>query len=325
MQFLGAAQPGGGLKGDPTAAGAARGSAKPRGRTATQIRRPALARRVPHVAPLLRLTRPGNALLSAAGVGAGALVAAGAWDLPWRVAAGMLAAVAFAAAGNVRNDVTDVDVDRVAHPRRPLVTGEVGVRAARAFAVALYAVALAAAALVGWGALALVLAALAVMEAYERRLKARGLAGNVAVALLTAAPFLMGGLAAGRVASPALLALALLAALANAGREVLKDAEDADADRGHRRTLPLRVGTRRAARVAGGFLVAAAVLSPLPWMLESVLAWPYLAAVGLADACFLAAAAAGARSPARGQRLAKAGMALALAAIAAGVAPGGLW
>ena len=271
----------------------------------------------------LRLTRPGNALLSAAGVWAGALLAGAPLSPSARVLAGMASAVAFAAAGNVRNDVGDVDVDRVAHPGRPLVTGEVTLAQARELAIGLYLVSLAAAALVGLPALGLVLAALVVMESYERWLKARGFPGNAAVALLTAAPFAMGGLAAGRV-GPALVAVAALAMLANVGREVLKDAEDADADRGHRRTLPMRLGARRAALVAGGFLVAAALLSPLPWRLETVLAWPYLAAVGLADACFLAAAAVGPRSPARGQRLAKAGMALALAAVVAGVVPGGL-
>lgn len=270
----------------------------------------------------LRIARPVNALLSAAGVWAGALLSGDPLLPSARVAAGMVAAVAFAAAGNVRNDVTDVEVDRRAHPTRPLVTGEVGVRQAQAMAVGLYLVSLVAALLVGWAALLLVVVALLLMESYERALKAQGLPGNVAVALLTAAPFVVGGLAAGRV-GPALACIALLAALANVAREVLKDCEDVDADRGHRRTLPMRVGPVAASRVAAGFLVAAALLSPLPWRLESVLAWPYLAAVGLADACFLAAAAVGARSPARGQRLAKAGMALALAAVVVGAASGG--
>lgn len=271
---------------------------------------------------LLRLTRPGNALLSALAVWAGAL-ASNAPILPsWPVALGMLAAVAFAAAGNVRNDLADVDVDRVAHPGRPLVTGAASPRAARTLSLVLYACSLLAALLVGLVPLALVAVALPLMEAYERALKARGFPGNLAIGLLASAPFLMGALAAGRV-GPAVLALALLAALATVGREILKDIEDVRADEGRRRTLPLRVGPRGAAGVAAGFLVAAVLLSPLPWRLETVLAWTYLPAVGLADACFLAACAVGARSPARGQRLAKAGMTLALAAVLVGRVPGG--
>lgn len=285
---------------------------------------------------ILRIARPGNAFLSAAGVWAGALLA-GAPLLPsWRVALGMASAVAFAGAGNVRNDLGDVELDRAAHPTRPLVTGEVRPAVARGLAFGLYAASFACAALVGVLALVLVAVALVLMEAYERRWKRDGLPGNVAIGALTAAPFVMGALAAGIDASDAgwllalpplgsaVLAMALLAILVNVAREVLKDAEDMEADRGRRATLPLRMGARRAGWVASAFLGVAVLLSPLPYVLESVLAWPYLAAVGLADACFLAAAAVGARSPARGQRLAKAGMVLALVAIVVGQGPGGL-
>lgn len=279
--------------------------------------------------PLVRLTRPGNALLTGVGVGVGALVA-GAASPTLRIVLGTASAIAFAAAGNVRNDVVDVEVDRVAHPARPLPRGEASTRAANALAASLYVASVAAAAFVSPLAAVLVLLALPLMEAYERGLKQRGLAGNLAIAALAGAPFVMGALAVGGASwpladgapaavGPTVLLVAFLAALATAGREVLKDAEDADADRGHRVTLPMQVGARRAAWVAAAFLAAAILLSPLPYALESVLAWPYLPAVGLADAFFLAAAVAGVGgSPSRGQRLAKAGMVLAMAAMVIG-------
>jgi 4-hydroxybenzoate polyprenyltransferase len=74
--------------------------------------------------------------------------------------------------------------------------------------------------------------------------------------------------------------------------------------------------------VAGAFLVAAVALSPLPWLLESVLGRAYLVAIGAADLCFLAAAAVGHRAPGRGQRLAKLGMVGALVALVLGRALG---
>lgn len=272
----------------------------------------------------IRLLRPMNALVAAVGVWVGGLLAGAAWVPPPEVLAAAVASFCFAAAGNVRNDLGDVAVDRVAHPDRPLVTGAVDPRAARLLAANLYALALAAGWLAasGWGLL-LVAAALPLMEGYEKWGKARGLPGNLAIGLLTAAPFLLGGLAAAGTLPPAVLAVAALAALATVGREVLKDVEDEAADRGHRRTLPMRIGRTRAAWAAAGFLGAAVLLSPLPALLESVLGWAYLAAVGLADACFVAAAVLGARAPGRAQRLAKAGMVLALAALAAGRATGG--
>ena len=265
----------------------------------------------------MRLTRPANALVSAAGAYVGAMLARAPWEPSLAVVAAMVAAFAFAAAGNVRNDIGDITVDRHAHPERPLARGSVSVAAARALAVVLYALAAIAGSLVSWLGLTLVLAAIPIMEGYERWAKARGLPGNLLVALLTGAPFVLGAIAAGGV-NAAVLAVATLAALATAGREILKDAEDVDADRGFRRTLPMRIGARRAGLVASAFFVCAILLSPLPWWLESVLGEAYLLAVGAADLCFLVAAATGPRAPGRGQRLAKLGMVAALVALVLG-------
>lgn len=269
---------------------------------------------------LVRMARPGNALVAAAGVYAGALLAGATLAIEGvalRVVAGMVAAIAFAAAGNLRNDLVDVDVDRVAHPERPLVAGAVSARAASVASVALYAVAVLASAFVAWSAVLLVVGAVPLMEGYERRWKAQGLPGNLVIGALSAAPFLVGGLAA-RNPAGAVLAVAGLAALATVGREILKDVEDRDADAGHRRTLPHRVGAARACVVAAGFLVATVALSPVPWLRGNVLGWAYVPAVALADAAFLAAAVAGFRRARRAQRLVKLGMVLALVAIVAG-------
>lgn len=270
----------------------------------------------------VRLLRPANALVTAAAAYVGALLAGGAWIPAGAVWAGLVASFAFAAAGNVRNDLGDVEIDRTAHPERPLARGSVPLPLAKTWAIGLYLLALGAAVLVSWSGLLLVLAALPVMEGYERWGKRRGLPGNLLIGLLAAAPFVLGALAVGRV-GPAVLAVAGLAALATVGREILKDVEDVASDRGHRATLPMRVGRRAAALVAAAFLAGAALLSPLPWLLESVLGRSYLGAIGAADACFLVAAATGPRHPARGQRLAKLGMVLALVALVLGRAQGG--
>lgn len=267
--------------------------------------------------PAIALLRPLNALVAAAAALVGALLAGDPGARPIPVAAAALASFAFAAAGNVRNDVGDVALDRLAHPMRPLARGTMTLRAARTLALALYAAALALSLLVSPAGFALVLLAVPVMEGYERWGKAAGLPGNLAIGALTGAPFLLGALAVG-APGPAALAVAGLAALATVGREILKDAEDEAADRGWRRTLPVRIGARRASAVAAGFLVAAAALSILPWTLETVLGRSYIPAVGVADALFLAAAAVGPRDAARAQRLAKLGMVAALGALALG-------
>lgn len=270
----------------------------------------------------LRILRPGNAIVSAAGVYVGAILSGAPWVPTFAVGAGMLAGFAFAAAGNVRNDITDVEIDRLAHPTRPLVTGEVSPAQARSLVVGLYLLALAAGALVSWAAFALVLLALPLMEGYERFAKRRGLAGNLIVGLLTGAPFVLGMVAAsvGSLANPLAIEAVLLAALAvvaTTAREILKDAEDVDADRGVRRTLPMAIGLRGAGIVAAVLLVAAVALSPLPWLLGTLLAPSSLGALVPADLLFLAAATT-AWTPSRAQRLAKLGMVAALAGVLVG-------
>jgi geranylgeranylglycerol-phosphate geranylgeranyltransferase len=229
----------------------------------------------------------------------------------------MVAAFAFASAGNVRNDLGDIAIDRVAHPERPLARGSVTPGTARQMAVGLYLLALAAGILVSWTGAVLVLAAIPIMEGYERWAKQRGFLGNLLIGILTGAPFILGGVAVGHV-GPALLALASLAALATVGREILKDVEDVEADRGARWTLPMKMGPRGAALVAGAFLLVAVSLSPLPWALETVLGGGYLLGVAAADGCFVSAALLGFHSPERAQRLAKLGMVAALVALVLG-------
>lgn len=267
---------------------------------------------------VLDLARPLNALATGAAVLLALVVAGGAEALrpAWGSALLFATGVLFAAGSNAWNDAHDADVDRRAHPRRPVPSGRLSARAAGVAAAAFFALAVAATALAAPRALPVVLLALALEAAYELRLKALGLPGNLAVAALTAAPFLLGGVAAGRL-GPDLLAFAALAALATLGRELLKDLEDAPHDVG-RRTFAQRE-PRAATRAAQGALALAVLLSPLPALFTgTVLGRSYLAVVAMADALFLAAILQSGRSPPRAQRVAKAAMLVALAALLVG-------
>jgi geranylgeranylglycerol-phosphate geranylgeranyltransferase len=203
----------------------------------------------------LALVRWRNALLSAAGVFAGAWWSAGQVTLD--VALVMLAAIALTAVANATNDLADIDIDRVAHPRRPLASGRISTHAARHFAIACSIVAVLLVAIVDWLLALLTLAVLAIMWAYSARFKRYGLPGNVAVAVLASLPFLYGARAVGEISKGALLVM--VAAPLHFAREVAKDVDDAAADRGARQTLPLKRGIGSARLCVGAAVATYAV------------------------------------------------------------------
>ncbi len=278
------------------------------------------------VHPLLRLVRVGNVVVSFAGTAVGGLAAAGrGLGLPTELWISLgLAALSSAlvtAGGNVLNDVLDRGSDARNHPDRPLVTGAVSVPTARRLSAGLLVLSglvllpLGASRLLLWPILA---AALAALLAYEFRFKARGLAGNLLVAALTAALFLYGGAAVGGFLL--LLPFAGMAFGATLSREVIKDMEDVSGDV-DRQTLPRVLGLGPAALVARLAVGAAIALSPLP-LLAGV---PGLGAAGImylglvlaADALFVVSVATLPARLHRAQTLSKAAMTVALLAFVA--------
>lgn len=203
----------------------------------------------------LALIRWGNALIAAAGVLVGAWWAGG--DPRSRgVLLAAAAAVALAAFANAFNDYHDRDIDAVAHPHRPIPRGELQPRTALRIAVgaAALAFALSAAAMPVLGLAST--GVLLVMHEYSRWIKRRGLPGNVAVAVLGALPFLYGAWVAGQPARA--IPLLAFAVPLHTAREIAKDLDDADGDRGRRRTLALDAG---GAAAHGALLVALALFA----------------------------------------------------------------
>jgi geranylgeranylglycerol-phosphate geranylgeranyltransferase len=206
------------------------------------------------------LVRLPNGLVAAAAVIVGGRWAGASW---WNPAVTLAAgsAVALTGVANAFNDYDDRAIDVIAHPERPIpsdaITPSLAVRVGAA--AALLGIGLAAAATPALGAMSVVV--VAVMLGYGR-IKARsGVAANVIVATLGALPFLYGASAAGHPA--AALPLLALAAPLHLAREVAKDVDDVDGDRGRRRTLPLVAGLSVARAVA----VAAAGVAVLVLMI----------------------------------------------------------
>lgn len=273
-------------------------------------------------AALLALPRPLNCLITALSVGVGAFAAGSRWP-SYEVWWAAFSAALIAGAGNVFNDVADLEIDRINRPRRPLPAGRLSRGAARVESLLL---ALAGAALALWlgpvmGAIALAIILLLLL--YNLWLKRSALWGNLLVSAVAAAAFPYGALTTGDLGRSWIPAG--FAFLFHLGRELVKDLEDVEGDRAAgARTLPLRLGLRPAARLAASIYLSLIAFTLVPWVL-GLYGWGYLTLVAGVDgvasyAAFRLFCDHSAPKDASLSRLLKVGMLLGLLAVLAGEA-----
>ena len=188
---------------------------------------------------VVRLVRLHNGVIAALGVLVGAWWAAGRID-GRRTLLAALAAVLLASFANAFNDLCDLEIDRVAHPGRPLPRGELSLTQARRIAIAAALLALFVSGF-AWTSLVIVSAAVLVaMTIYSLRLKRLGVRGNFLVAILASLPFLYGAWSVGSPEAAGLL-MAIGVPL-HFARELAKDLDDREGDLAVRRTLPISHG-----------------------------------------------------------------------------------
>ena len=268
------------------------------------------------VIPLFQLFRTGNVVMGVLGLLMGVLIAAGTGILDhWMpIAWASLAVFTFIAGGNSLNDYTDRNVDKLAHPERPLPSGRMTPKQVLNISIACFLISFFASLALNLESTIIVILAIVLMLTYEVRLKKDALTGNLEIALLTGMLFLLGGAIVGMMERTYIIAL--LAFLAILGREIIKDIEDMEGDF-DRLTLPKKIGARNAGYLASAFFLIAVGLSPLPY-LDGIFGIWYLGGVLFADATFIYCSIVHFRNPTKGQKMAKYGMLLALLAFLVG-------
>ena len=244
------------------------------------------------MAPLLRLLRPLNLVLSLAAVAVGGVLAVGAEAFaPPALGPLLLAMVSGALVGsasNAYNDAVDVEIDRRNRPDRPVASGAVSPAAARALWAALSVLGVALGLAVGWGVGAVAFGSALLLWLYSDRLKGTAVWGNLAVAFVIALALVYGALAVGGI-TPAVGVGVGLTFLITLTREVVKDVEDVEGDAAEgARTLAVRRGGWWTSRVALGLVGLTLLVLPAPSL---TLVGPSFLAYGLACAgCLLVAA-----------------------------------
>ncbi len=266
----------------------------------------------------LQLFRIGNAIMGIIGVTVASFMASGTGiaDHWINLLISALIVFMFVCGGNALNDSIDAEIDKTAHPERPVPSGRMTAKEARNAGIIMLAGSAAASLLtMDPACILIVTVAVALMVAYELFLKQRGFVGNLTIAALTGMTFLMGGAAVSNAEGNVIVAV--MAALVSVGREIAKDIEDMEGDEG-RVTLPMKIGKKGAAAVACVFFIAGPMLSIVPMIQHTYGPMYYLVVV--ADALFIFCAYSVFSDPHKAQKTAKIAMFAALIAFILGVA-----
>lgn len=213
---------------------------------------------------MLKLVRPLNLVLILSGVVLGAWISRLDHPIDWT--ATLLSAAALvlvAAAGNVHNDLRDLEADRLNRPDRPLPSGKVSPRTAVILCGALLGASVVLGALVSVRHVFALVGIAVLLWLYNHWLKHLPFIGNVVVAGLVTVSLPFSGLDVRP--APALLVAMSFAFVLNLIRELVKDAEDAVGDaRVGGRTLAVLIGPAKVKRLVQILLALTLVALPVP-------------------------------------------------------------
>ena len=184
-----------------------------------------------------KLIRPLNAFMSALGVYIGYSLALGFFTLNAAVAYAMLAVFSISGAGQAINDYFDYEIDKRKKSSRPLTSGLISRKNGMIFSLTLFAFGIILASFLNNETFWMASFFSALLFLYSASMSKIKFMGNMVVALSVGFTFIFGASVVG--VTPLVLMIALAALLANWTREIVKDVEDVNADKGHKITLPL--------------------------------------------------------------------------------------
>ena len=235
------------------------------------------------------LFRFGNSLTGLIGVFFGSLLALG--EIPQGDFALItilhgLSVWAFMCSWNALNDILDVEIDKENKPDRPLPSGIISVNHAKMVTSSLMLISFVSLILAGyistnfengfenWAPSILIwLMAIFLLINYESssnfslKLKDRGLPGNIAISLSVGMVILFGGAGVFDFTNSRVISLFSIGFTYNLAREIIKDIEDIDGDKG-RNTLAMRIGIEKTRLIAWVILLFTMFSLLAPFALE---------------------------------------------------------
>jgi geranylgeranylglycerol-phosphate geranylgeranyltransferase len=204
------------------------------------------------------------------------------WTLPDLIIVLLLTALSYifiAAAGNVVNDIYDIEVDKINRPDRPLPSGKITVVQAKIWTGLLVVIGIGFSILtvpysaIGYWTVALVGLFAVIGLVYAAKGKVMGIWGNFTVAISFAFGLFYGTLIVFPIILPIIIVYFITAASVLQGREAIKGIEDVEGDAVRNvQTIARKYGIRKAAIFAAICNVIGIVGFIFPWI-ANMLGW----------------------------------------------------
>jgi len=176
----------------------------------------------------IQITRPINFVITFLSVIVAAAICVEGDYQVYKIILAAFSASLILSAGNIINDILDIETDKVSHPKRPLAAGKITVNQAKAEYVLLTVIALLLLFFINPQAFVIAITVTVLLFLYSYYFKTVLILGNIIVSILTGLVFIYGGVA---VNNPlAAVIPAVFAFLINLIREVVKDMQDVEGD-----------------------------------------------------------------------------------------------
>lgn len=178
-----------------------------------------------------------------------------------------IAAALVTAAGNIVNDIFDIETDKISHQDRVLVLGKISKTEAWTEYLLLNSISIIISILLSVKLIVIVLATIILLFIYSAALKKLPLIGNLTIAFLTGLTFIYGGYAAGNPV--AAIVPAVFGFLINLIREIVKDILDIEGDNKlNYRTLPIKFGIDKSKKLIILITLILIVFTVYPFLTE---------------------------------------------------------
>ena len=216
---------------------------------------------------VFKITRPVNFLITFVSVIVAVIICLPQNYSELNILIAATAAALTAAAGNIINDICDIEIDKINQPQRPLPSEIISSKEAYILYSLFTIISILLSIRLDLSALLIVLFSHLLLFLYSKYLKQIPLVGNITVAFLTGFVFIFGGVVVGNPSAAILPAI--FAFLINLIREIVKDVQDIEGDRqAGLFTFPIKFGVLKSKFIISFFTFVLIIFTLYPFIVK---------------------------------------------------------